>query len=54
MEGFTYVDIYATKGAEYLLIISALILFLVFWKWINKPAKPMVETEPDEDNPLER
>ncbi len=38
MEGFTYVDIFATKGIEYLLVIAALLLFIPFWRVVSKPA----------------
>jgi glycine cleavage system H protein len=38
MEGFTYVDIFATKGVEYLLVITALLLFIPFWRMVNRPA----------------
>jgi len=30
MDGFTYVDVFATKGIEYLLVIAYLIAFLFF------------------------
>ena len=30
MDGFTYVDVFATKGIEYLLVIVYLIAFLFF------------------------
>lgn len=36
MDGFSYVNIFATKGIEYLIIISFLILIVVFWRIINK------------------
>jgi glycine cleavage system H protein len=39
MEGFTYVDIFATKGIEYLLVISVLLLFVPFWRMVTQPAK---------------
>jgi glycine cleavage system H protein len=39
MEGFTYVDIFATKGIEYLLVIGFLILFILFWKFLGRPAR---------------
>ncbi len=39
MEGFKYVDIFATKGIEYLFVISFLILFVAYWKFLNKPIK---------------
>jgi hypothetical protein len=38
MEGlFTYYDMFATKGVEYLIIIAFLILFVFFWKYLEKP-----------------
>jgi glycine cleavage system H protein len=39
MEGFTYVDIFATKGIEYLLVIGFLALFILFWRLLASPAK---------------
>jgi len=36
MEGFTYVDIFATKGIEYLVIILFLLLIIPFWKFLSK------------------
>lgn len=38
MEGFTYVDIFATKGIEYLLVISGLLFFAFFWRFLSRPA----------------
>jgi glycine cleavage system H protein len=38
LEGFTYIDIFATKGVEYLAIITVLLLFILFWKMVNRPA----------------
>ena len=43
MEGFTYVDIFATKGVEYLLVIAALLLFIPFWRMVSRPATAMYE-----------
>ena len=43
MEGFTYVDIFATKGVEYLLVITALLLFIPFWRMVSRPVTAMVE-----------
>jgi glycine cleavage system H lipoate-binding protein len=37
MEGFQYIDIFSTKGFEYILVISFLILFVFFLHWMNKP-----------------
>ncbi len=38
MDGFTYVDIFATKGIEYLLVISGLLFFAYFWRFLSRPA----------------
>jgi len=38
MEGFTYVDIFATKGIEYLLVISGLLFFTFFLRFLKRPA----------------
>jgi glycine cleavage system H protein len=43
MEGFTYVDIFATKGIEYLLVISVLLLFIPFWRMVSRPARAIYE-----------
>ncbi len=43
MEGFTYVDIFATKGIEYLLVISVLLLFIPFWRMVSRPATAIYE-----------
>jgi glycine cleavage system H protein len=36
MDGFSYSNIFETKGIEYLIIISFLILIIPFWLMINK------------------
>jgi glycine cleavage system H protein len=38
MDGFSYYNIFETKGIEYLIIISFLILIVPFWLLINKKA----------------
>lgn len=38
MDGFTYVDIFATKGIEYVLVISGLLFFAFFWRFLSRPA----------------
>jgi glycine cleavage system H protein len=43
MEGFTYVDIFATKGVEYLLVIGALLLFIPFWRMVSRPTGSIYE-----------
>ncbi|MFO7755250.1 MAG: glycine cleavage system protein H [Bacteroidota bacterium] len=37
MDGFSYTNIFDTKGIEYLIIIGFLILIVPFWKALNKP-----------------
>ena len=34
-EFFTYVDIFATKGVEYLIIIVFLAVIVAFWKFVH-------------------
>ena len=36
MDGFTYYDIFQTKGIEYIIIIAFLLLLIPFWLIINK------------------
>ncbi len=43
MEGFSYVDIFATKHIEYLLVIGFLLLFILFWRYLNKPVRVAIE-----------
>lgn len=38
MDGFSYVDIFATKGVEYLLVLAFLAVLLLFWRFLNAPA----------------
>jgi glycine cleavage system H lipoate-binding protein len=38
MEGFSFVDIYATKGIEYLIVIGFLATFVFFWKYMSPRA----------------
>jgi glycine cleavage system H protein len=37
MEGFSIVDIYDTKGTEYLFVIGYLIILILFWRLASKP-----------------
>jgi glycine cleavage system H protein len=39
MDGFSYSDIFATKGLEYLIIIAFLVLLIPFWIMLNKQVK---------------
>ena len=36
---FHFIDIYATKGVEYLLIIGFLILLVFAWRYLNQPPR---------------
>ena len=36
MDGFSYTDIFATKGIEYLIVITFLSLLIPFWMLLNK------------------
>jgi len=38
MGAFRYVDIFATKGIEYLLVIAFLLSFVAFWTMLSRPA----------------
>jgi glycine cleavage system H protein len=37
MEGVSYVDIYATKGIEYLIVIAFLLFFVFFCRYLRRP-----------------
>lgn len=37
MNGFTYHDIFATKGIEYIIVIFFLLMLIPFWMFVNKP-----------------
>jgi glycine cleavage system H protein len=39
MDGFTYINIFETKGVEYLAIIAFLVLLIPFWLLLNKKSK---------------
>jgi hypothetical protein len=34
-----FVDIFATKGIEYIVVIGFFIIIIQFWKYLNTPAK---------------
>jgi glycine cleavage system H protein len=36
MDGFSYSNIFETKGIEYIIIITFLVLIIPFWLIINK------------------
>jgi glycine cleavage system H protein len=39
MDGFTYYNLFETKGIEYIIIIAFLLLIIPFWTMINRPLK---------------
>ena len=39
MEGYSLVDIYDTKGTEYLFVIGYLLLLIIFWKVAKNPQR---------------
>ncbi|MCK4893970.1 MAG: glycine cleavage system protein H [Calditrichia bacterium] len=43
MEGFTYVDLYATKGIEYILVLGFLIAFIIYWKFLSRSSAQPVK-----------
>lgn len=45
MDGFSYVDIFETKGLEYLLVIGFLTSFVLFWRLLGNPAAQQAEAE---------
>jgi hypothetical protein len=38
MNQFSYIDIYAAKGMEYLVVIAFLVLLAGFWRFLNRPS----------------
>ena len=38
MNGNQYVDIFATKGIEYLFVMGFLLTLIVFWRFLNRPS----------------
>lgn len=50
MDGYQYVDIFATKGLEYLFVIGFLLTLIVFWKLLNRPTI-RTETSPPASPP---
>jgi glycine cleavage system H lipoate-binding protein len=39
MEGYNYVDLFATKGMEYVLVIGFLLAFILFWRYLSRPVR---------------
>lgn len=47
MEGIRFVDIYATKGLEYLIVIAFLAAFVVFCRYLSREAAARITPVPD-------
>jgi glycine cleavage system H protein len=47
MEGSMYVDLFATKGIEYLLVIGFLLSLIFFWRFLNQSLQPSRELQFD-------
>lgn len=45
MENLEYLDIFATKGIEYLAVIIFLIILALFWKLLNRPVVKIAASE---------
>lgn len=43
MEGFTYTNIFETKGVEYIAIIAFFLVLVPFWLFLNRPVKQSLE-----------
>ena len=43
MEGFSLVDIYETKGAEYLFVIGYLLILIFFWRLTRNPGRILTQ-----------
>ena len=46
MEGIRFIDIYATKGLEYLVVIGFLAAFVVFCRYLSRPREAAASTAP--------
>lgn len=43
MEGFSLVDIYETKGTEYLFVIGYLLVLIIFWRLTRNPGRILMQ-----------
>ena len=41
MGNFTYYDIFAAKGMDYLIAIICVLSLIVFWRWLRRPGEPV-------------
>jgi glycine cleavage system H lipoate-binding protein len=49
MEGIRFIDIYATKGLEYLIVIAFLAAFVVFCRYMSRPREAEAMAAPGSD-----
>lgn len=49
MEGIRFIDIYATKGLEYLIVIAFLAAFVVFCRYMSRPREAAAMAAPGSD-----
>ena len=49
MADFNYIDIFATKGFEYLLVIGFFLVFTGFWSFLNRPRKEIREARAERE-----
>ena len=49
MNEFSYIDIFATKGFEYLLVIGFFLLLVGFWTFLNSPRKEILKAESERE-----
>ena len=49
MEGIRFIDIYATKGFEYLIVIAFLAAFVVFARYLSRPRQVAAKVAPADD-----
>ena len=49
MNEFSYIDIFATKGFEYLLVIGFFLVLVAFWTFLNSPRKEILKAESERE-----
>jgi hypothetical protein len=49
MNEFSYIDIFATKGFKYLLVIGFFLLLVGFWSFLNAPKKEIRKAEAERE-----
>ncbi|MCX8021591.1 MAG: glycine cleavage system protein H [Syntrophorhabdaceae bacterium] len=52
MSGFRYEDIFATKHLEYLLVIAFLLMLMLFWRMLHRPAVNTSEAETEDTSTM--